>query len=281
MAGDEQNKQPDVAAPGQSGSGGSQIAPFESKPPAHQQIANFLAQTWLPLLLIISLIVVAAIFHNDLAAPSVPRACIVFALAAAALYGANEVFFVPGRSLTDPLNVRFVIAFDIVIFIIVGLAATILACNHWEPSLLLAGSCLLIGGFFGLLFGYPQGVAQQATTPPAATPPTQGAGVPMPQATPPTQATGTPPTHEKNLLADSAATLGKVITGFTLAKLGQFSVHYSALCHTIGPSLGVPSSGAQATGTDQVVAGLIIAYFLATGFFSGLLLPPYFMSGQI
>jgi hypothetical protein len=228
-------------------------------PPPHQSnppMVIFLQRTWLPILLIIALIIVARIFHDNLAIPSVARACIVFTIATALLYGANKVFFAPGQSLTDPLNVRFVIAFDVVVFVIVGLSATILACNHWEAASLLAGACLLIGGFFGLLFGYPQGVAQQSTS------------------TQPNSSATT--NHQKNLLADSAATLGKVITGFTLAKLGQLSTHYGAICTTIGPVLG-----AQEPTAATVLAGIIITYFLATGFFAGLLLPPYFMSGQI
>jgi hypothetical protein len=45
------------------------------------------------------------------------------------------------------------------------------------------------------------------------------------------------------------------------------------LCHTLGPVLGGVDQS-----TNYVLASLILAYFLATGFLSGLLLPSYFMS---
>jgi hypothetical protein len=216
--------------------------------------ATFFKRSWIALILIVILVILARVFRNDLATPSVARACIVLILAAGLLYGANRRFFSQLQSSGDPLGVRFVIAFDSVVFVIVGLAATILSCSHWETAVLLAGSCLLIGGFFGLLFGYPQGVAQQAQ---------------------PLTADPQAPARDKNLLADSAATLGKVITGFTLAKASQISSYYSSLCHTLGPALG-----AQEPAAANVLAGVIVAYFLATGFLSGLLLPPYFMSDQ-
>jgi hypothetical protein len=226
-----------------------QVPPERTADP--HPVTTFFKRSWITLTLIVILVILARVFRNDLTTPSVARACIVFIVAAGLLYGANRKFFSQRQSSGDPLGVRFVIAFDSVVFVIVGLAATILSCNHWETAILLAGSCLLIGGFVGLLFGYPQGVAQQAQ---------------------PLTAGAQPPARDKNLLADSAATLGKVLTGFTLAKASQVSVHYSNLCHTLGPALGAQE--------PAVLAGVIVAYFLATGFLSGLLLPPYFMSDQ-
>jgi hypothetical protein len=215
---------------------------------------TFIEKTWPALFLIAVLLVVAAVFRNDLAIPSVARACIVFIIGSGLLYVANKAFFPGQTDRNDSRMVRFVIAFDSVLFIIVGLSATILACDHWEVASLLAGACLLIGGFFGLLFGYPQGVAQQAT-------PKTGETNPQNQ------------NKEKNLVAESAATLGKVLTGFTLAKLGTVSGHFWNLCHTLGPALG-----AQDAATSHVLASVILAYFLSTGFLSGILLPSYFMS---
>jgi hypothetical protein len=113
---------------------------------------------------------------------------------------------------------------------------------------------LLVGAFFGLLFGYPQGVAQSATHPPVSQP---GQEVPaVPQTTP-----------QKNLIAESASTLGKVIAGFTLAKSGVLVDHFHHVCSAVAPALGRPDGGV-------VLAGAIILYFFATGFFSGLLLHP-------
>jgi hypothetical protein len=161
-------------------------------------------------------------------------------------------------------SVRYVIVFDAIVFTLVGLAAAVAAAPGWEIALLLCGSCLLIGAFFGLLFGYPQGVAQSATP------------QPVPQ---PGQAAQTTPhvTQQKNLIAESASTLGKVIAGFTLAKSGMLVGHFRSVCETIAPALGQQ----QMPSGDVVLAGAIILYFFATGFFSGLLLPPYFMSGKL
>jgi hypothetical protein len=220
-------------------------------------IQIFFKQRWPVLLLVVALLVAVLVFHNDLANPSAVRTWIVFILAAGVVYAANKRFFPQNAQSDDPLSVRYVIAFDSVVFIIVGLSATVLACPHWEAALLLSGASLMIGGFFGLLFGYPQGVAQQTKT--------VRAGEANQQA----------PNRDKTLLADSAATLGKVITGFTLAKLSTVSTHFANLCNTIGPVLG-----AQDAVATQVLAGVILAYFLATGFLSGLLLPSYFMSDR-
>lgn len=213
---------------------------------------------WLALCVVLVLIVLVAVFHNNLASPSAFRESFVLALAALLLYSANRTFLPKSENPNDLDGVRFVIAFDSVVFIIVGLAATILACKNWAAALLLCGSCLLSGGFFGLLFGYPQGVAQQTQSP--------GSG----------QTNLRVPNRDKTLLAESAVTLGKVLAGFTLAKVSDVSRYYWHLCSVIGPLLG-----AQEQTPPQPLAAVIMAYFLATGFFSGLLLPPYFMGDKI
>ena len=61
-------------------------------------------------------------------------------------------------------SVPYAIAFDAIVFSVAGLAVAVAAAPQWQTALLLSGTCLLIGAFFGLLFGYPQGVAQSATT---------------------------------------------------------------------------------------------------------------------
>jgi hypothetical protein len=209
---------------------------------------------WLMLCVALLLIVLVLVFHKNLATPSVFRECFVLALAAGLLYSASRTFLPRSENPGDPNGVRFVIAFDAVVFIVVGLAATILACANWAAALLLCGASLLTGGFFGLLFGYPQGVAQQ----------TEGqAGQPAPN-------------RDKTLLAQSAITLGKVLAGFTLAKISPLLSYFWRACGVIGPLLGA----SQQT-PDQPLAAVIIAYFFATGFFSGLLLPPYFMGDKI
>jgi|SRR5579859_4543076 len=230
--------------------------PVVTPPDGPNILIIFLRQGWPALLLIIVVIMVASIFHNDLAIPSVARSCIVFVLAAVLLLAANRAFFPPDSNRTGPEAVPYVISFNCATAIIVGIAVTVLACNRWQIGFLLAGSCLLIGGFFGLLFGYPQGVAQQAASSTAG------------QATPAAA-------HGKSLVADSAATLGKVIAGFTLAKADTISKHYSSLSSALGPALG----GLDAS-QSHVLAGVIVSYFLATGFLCGLFLPAYFMSDK-
>src|SRR6201995_5720840 len=114
---------------------------------------TFLKRWWPLLILAVILLIVLAIFHRDFA---YPRAWLVFVLGAGVVWGMGEKFFPNGAMPNDPKAVRFVIAFDSVVFIVVGLAAAVLVCSRWEVALLLSGSCLLVGGFFGLLFGYPQ-----------------------------------------------------------------------------------------------------------------------------
>ena len=205
------------------------------------------------LLLCILLVAVWALQY-ELSKPAVGREWIVFMVAGALLAGATMFFFRRGQDMRDPKNVRFVISYDVVVAIILGLSATFIQCANWAAGGLLAGACLFIGGFFGLLFGYPQGVAAQNSNPKA------GAEV-------------SAASSSKTLLAQSSATLGKVLAGFGLAKVGSMSGQFWNLCHTLGPVLG-----GRDQSTNYVLASLILAYFLATGFLSGLLLPSYFMS---
>jgi len=221
-------------------------------------------------LIVLALLILIFVFHHQLGIQPDFETSAVLIAAAVLLYGANKTFFFRGETKND--NIRYVIAFDSVCFVIIGFVATILACSHWQTAVLLAGSCLLIGGFFGLLFGYPQGVAQQ-TAQAAASQLGVGASGSPPKAS--TQQAAQATNHGKTLLADSAATLGKVITGFTLAKLESANRYFEGLCRGVGPALGAADSS-----NSHVLAGVIIAYFLATGFLSGLFLPSYFMSDQ-
>jgi uncharacterized integral membrane protein len=225
---------------------------------------------WTTLVIIVALLILISIFHNQLGIHLDFETSAVLIAAAIVLYGANKTFVFRGGGKND--NIPYVIAFDSVCFVIIGLVAAILACSHWQTALLLAGSCLLIGGFFGLLFGYPQGVAQQVAQAAASRIGVEPSGSPsQPSAQQVSQATN----HGKTLLADSAATLGKVITGFTLAKLDSANKYFEGLCRGVGPALGAADSS-----NSHVLAGVIIAYFLATGFLSGLFLPSYFMRDQ-
>lgn len=230
------------------------------------------------------------------------RTVVILTIAAVFLIAAARVFFSNnGRA----VPVRYVVAFDAVVFVVLGTAATVLACSQWETAVLLAGSSLLIGGFVGLLFGYPQGVAQQAATQtaqqaagqnanqanavavnaaqdpaqaPAAAPAAPQALAPAPAAQPAPAPVPAAPggARAQNLVAESAATLGKVIAGFTLAKVQGIGAYFSQFTGQIGPALG-SSDPAHAS----VLAGVILTYFAATGFLCGLFLPPYFMSEVI
>jgi hypothetical protein len=231
---------------------------------------------------LLCLILVVALFTSWHA--SGPRAFLAFGIAAAVIWSAHNTFFAANRNATPPPaaadavpptaavpandagdnSVRYVIVFDSIVFTLVGLATAVAAAPGWEIALLLCGSCLLVGAFFGLLFGYPQGVAQSATHQPV--PQTAQATPVAPQTTP-----------QKNLIAESASTLGKVIAGFTLAKWGVLVEHFHHICTAVAPALGRQQNPQE----DLVLAGAIILYFFATGFFCGLLLPPYFMSGRI
>ena len=238
-----------------------------------------LRKYWFVALLTIAAIVVLFFalfsFHNIVPIVFDGRTVLILGIAAALILASTKVFFSDGSNVTQ---VRYVVAFDAVVFVILGVAATVLACSQWETAVLLAGSSLMIGGFVGLLFGYPQGVAQKAAAlsaspnPQAATANGQAAnGAPDPG-----QGGGAAPNaapaHSQNLVAESAATLGKVITGFTLAKVDTMGGYFGRLVNQIGPALGSSDAG-----TAPVLAGVIITYFLATGFLCGLFLPPYFM----
>jgi hypothetical protein len=252
-----------------------------------------LRKYWFVALLSVAAIVVLVSalvsFHNIVPIVFDGRTVLILGIAAVLILASTRVFFSDGGNVT---SVRYVVAFDAVVFVILGMATTVLACGQWETAVLLAGSSLMIGGFVGLLFGYPQGVAQKAASlsanpgpqmPAAANAngqaangadnPGQGPGQGAGPAPAPNAAPNAAPAHAQNLVAESAATLGKVITGFTLAKVDTMSGYFAQLTNLVGPALGSSSDSKAAS----VLAGVIITYFLSTGFLCGLFLPPYFM----
>ncbi len=268
MADDNQNDGLGTPVPAQT--------PVTPAPTSSAAISTNAAKTslnkweWTALIIVLVLLILIFTFHHQLGIQLDFETSAVLIAAAVLLYGANKTFFFRGESKSD--DVRYVIAFDSVCFVTIGFVATILACSHWQIAVLLAGSCLMIGGFFGLLFGYPQGVAQQTAQAAVAQ---VGVGTNGSPPTPSAQQVAQPINHGKTLLADSAATLGKVITGFTLAKLDSANQYFEGLCRGVGPALGAADSA-----NSHVLAGVIVAYFLATGFLSGLFLPSYFMRDQ-
>src|SRR5579859_617499 len=197
-------------------------------------------------------------YHSQLFAKDTLRTWIAVAIALAVLVGANRAVFAPGPGNSDPTFVRYVIAFNAVIFIVVGLGILVIFIRDWGTPFFIAGASLLTGGFFGLLFGYPSGVAQQAST---QTDPTKAGAVQG-------------RIQNKNLLAESASTLGKLLTGFTLAKAQNVVPWLKGVCTSIDPAF------AQSPHQGKLIASGVLAYFFATGFLSGLFLPSYFMSGK-
>ena len=154
-------------------------------------------------------------YRRDLFTAGAAKTWIVALVAISLLISARQAIYVPDPTKRDPTIVRFTILFNAIIAIIVGVATVIIACGSWEIPLLISLSCLLIGGFFGLLFGYPSGVAQQTAN-------SADGG--------PTNNTPKAETPRKTLLAESASTLGKVITGFTLAKAGTAQTAFHNAC---------------------------------------------------
>jgi hypothetical protein len=102
------------------------------------------------------------------------------------------------------------------------------------------------------------------------------AAVPPAASTAPT----TQVTAKTKLVAESAATLGKVITGFTLADARPIYNEFRHISHAVSPALSCGSADCNPD-TNHILAAVMILYFLATGFLSGLFLPSYFMKGDI
>ena len=217
-----------------------------------------------PLLLCVVVAIALIAWWHATHSVSASRALAAFSVAGIVILLAHGAFFPAtaneSRAADDPTVVRRAIAYDSVVFTITGFAAAVAATPLWQTTLLLGGACLLIGAFFGLLFGYPQGVAQAGGKP-----------GPSGQLDPAAQ----PSAPQRNLIAESASTLGKVIAGFTLAKVGSLVQQFQRLCDVVAPALGP-----QGPSGNTVLAGAIIVYFFSVGFFSGLLLPTYFMSGK-
>ena len=165
-----------------------------------------------PLLLCVVVAIALIAWWHATHSVSASRALAAFSVAGIVILLAHGAFFPAtaneSRAADDPTVVRRAIAYDSVVFTITGFAAAVAATPLWQTTLLLGGACLLIGAFFGLLFGYPQGVAQAGGKP-----------GPSGQLDPAAQ----PSAPQRNLIAESASTLGKVIAGFTLAKVGSFS----------------------------------------------------------
>jgi hypothetical protein len=230
------------------------------------------------------------------------------------------VWWAKGRILTNANagKIPYVIAFNITIFVMFGLALAATASREWATACLCSGACLLAGGFIGLLFGIPYGrtasdimagVTSSAPTndtataaqvepqePEAALAPqvplasaqstltvdTEGTPRPDgPSATAKVQAAA-----GRNLLEDTASSLSKLLTGASLVKVASIYHFFQRTSLTVGYYLtdgNLRSEGAvnpqYASANIAVLGGALILYFLMLGFLSGLFLPAYFMKG--
>ncbi|CAN5714516.1 hypothetical protein BH10ACI4_BH10ACI4_35490 [soil metagenome] len=228
--------------------------------------------------------------HNALFQDQQIRTLIIGIIGLLMLVAANQAII---RSNRD-IEVKFVIAFDVVLFIVLGMVALISAAPYWGMASLCAGTCLFGGGIIGLLFGLPLGseqiqdktvIAQSqarrkmdlinlatakavaANEPQQAPAPhvVQAAQIAREQAD--TQAAKN---RGRNLLSETASSLGKLLAGASLAKFGDLFDKFKGAALTISRDIN-PGQNSLTLG------GSLILYFGLIGFISGLLLPAYFM----
>lgn len=212
------------------------------------------------------------------------------------LYGASTSIFSSEdrknkRMLSgNPQLIGKVIAFDVVIFIVVGLVLVVGAAFRWEAACLCAGACLIGGGIVGLLFGMPLGNAQVTTSSPilneaaktdesnidpknlvntnvaTAAPANKIAGDMMARKLKAAQER----VASQTLLAQTASSLSKLLAGAGLARFHDLLTFFRYTSHEISQYID-PGMGSSTLG------GALILYFTLLGFLSGLFLPAYFM----
>ena len=248
------------------------------------------------LMTIVGLVALAVIMwlvhhHNNLFRDQQIRTLLAGVLGIIVLVCAYDVII---RS-TQNLQVKYVIAFDVVFFIVAGLGALISAATHWGTASLCAGACLLGGGIIGLLFGLPLGseaVKNQAdqaqaeasrkidtaklATATAAVDSTQPSAqaaqmVDEAKAAKDQADLQAATSNRHNLLSDTASSLSKILAGAGLAKYQDLL----ALFKTTAAAITTCITAGDAPGS--VLGGALILYFGLVGFISGLVLPAYFM----
>ena len=220
--------------------------------------------------------------------PLSAKTIIAFLVAAAVLVGTSYAIFQRGGQ----MQVEYVIAFDITVFVVIGFALLISASTRWQAACLTAGAALLGGGFFGFIFGMPLS---------AASAPDQGAAdanaakavEEAHQAMAEAFATGTDEAKEAakaaqdkarkaagqtgrlakhSLLAEAGSTLSKLIAGATLVQIKPIFDEFKRASAYISVYLLQDSPVNGAT-----LGGATLLYFIFLGFLSGLFLPAYFM----
>ena|SRR5215472_3996239 len=131
------------------------------------------------------------------------------------------------------------VAFNSVVFVTLGFCAVIAATPEWPTAIFWAAACLLSGGFIGMLFGVPISAKQ---------------------------ANGAP----RNLVAESADTVSKFITGFGVAKYQEIFAQFKE-------SAGYLSGSLRCCGNqNSSFAGGLILYFSILGFLAGMLLSHFY-----
>jgi hypothetical protein len=199
-------------------------------------------------------------------------------------------------SSTQKLEVKYIIAFDVVFFIVAGLGALFSAATYWGTACLCAGSCLFGGGIIGLLFGLPLGSeavknqadqAQAAASKKIDTAKLATAVAVVDNVQPSAEAVQmvddakaakeradlqAASSNRHNLLSDTASSLSKVLAGAGLAKYQDLLSLFKTTSATVTASI----TGGE--GPGSVLGGALILYFGLAGFIAGLVLPAYFMA---
>jgi hypothetical protein len=151
---------------------------------------------------------------------------------------------------TDPdRGVANAVAFNAVIFVVLGFAAIVAATPRWVVGSFWGGTFLLAGGFVGLLFGIPLHVDKDGTS-------------------------------STNLMVDTANAASKLVAGATLAQLKPIYQHFQSMTAYLGYCLECCANDWYRNGAarnyNSSLAGGIILYFSLAGFLAGILLPKFF-----
>ncbi len=155
----------------------------------------------------------------------------------------------PTTPVSPDRGVANAVAFNAVIFIVLGFAAIIAATPRWVVGSFWAGTCLLAGGFVGMLFGIPLHVDKDGSS-------------------------------STNLMVDSANAVSKLVAGATLAQLKPIYQHFQAFTAYLAYCLECCANDwypdKLARNYNSSLAGGIILYFSLAGFLAGILLPKFF-----
>ncbi|MGD0362323.1 MAG: hypothetical protein ABSC93_15715 [Bryobacteraceae bacterium] len=154
----------------------------------------------------------------------------------------------------DPI-VAESIAFNLVVFLVLGFATVVVATRDWPVAFLWAGAALFAGGVVGLIFGMPLSDAGPAKHGAAGTTASGGAG------------TGS----GRTVLSDAAGTFRTFVSGALVATARDLFGVFKDAANSLAKCLDCCTPG------NSSLAGGLIVYFLSLGFVAGLVLPRYFL----